>query len=109
MKPVIFIGSSRNDLRAFPTNARRLAGLQLDRVQRGLEPNDWKPLKTIGQGVHEIRIRDAKGGFRIIYTATFADAVYVLHVFEKKTQKTPLQHLDLATIRFRELKRRSAR
>jgi phage-related protein len=103
MKPLRFLGRSRQDLQEFPAIARREAGFQLDHVQWGLNPDDWKPLKTIGPGVREIRIKDKTGAFRVIYVATFADAVYVLHAFQKKTQATSLQDIRLATSRFREL------
>src|SRR5215217_2266074 len=106
MKPVIFIGSSLADLRAFPDRARHDAGFQLERVQRGLDPDDWKPMPTIGRGVREIRVRDAAGAFRVVYLATFADAVHVLHAFAKKTQRTSQLDLSLAQVRFKELKRR---
>ena len=102
-KPVEFRGSSLDDLRAFPLPARREAGHQLDQVQNGQEPDDWKPMKTVGQGVKEIRIRDAAGAFRIIYVAKFADAVYVLHCFQKKTEKTSKADLGLASKRYRDL------
>jgi phage-related protein len=90
-------------MRAFPQAARRQAGYQLDRVQRGREPDDWKPMNTVGQGVREIRIRDAAGAFRVLYVARFADAVYVLHCFQKKSQKTRKADLNLAGQRYREL------
>ncbi|MBC8845414.1 type II toxin-antitoxin system RelE/ParE family toxin, partial [Escherichia coli] len=64
--------------------ARREAGHQIDQIQRGLPPDDWKPMRTIGVGVREIRVRDASGAFRIVYVATFADAIYVLHCFRKQ-------------------------
>jgi phage-related protein len=102
-KPIEFRGSSLDDLRAFPMAARREAGYQLDRVQNGQEPDDWKPMNTVGQGVREIRIRDAAGTFRVIYVAKFADAVYVLHCFQKKTEKTSKADVDLATKRYRDL------
>jgi len=102
-KPVRFAGSSLDDLRAFPTGAKREAGYQIDRVQHGLPPDDWKPMNTIGQGVKEIRIRDAAGAFRVVYIAKFADVVHVLHCFQKKTEKTSKTDLDLASKRFREL------
>ena len=82
MKPVEFCGSSLDDLRAFPLAARREAGHQIDQVQNGLEPDDWKPMNTVGPGVREIRIREAAGAFRVVYVAKFADAVYVLHCFQ---------------------------
>ena len=101
--PVEFRGSALDDLRAFPASARREAGHQIDQVQNGHEPDDWKPTNTVGQGVREIRIRDAAGAFRVIYVAKFADAVYVLHCFEKKTKKTSKTDLDLAAKRYRDL------
>lgn len=102
-KPVEFRGSSLDDLRNFPAQARQEAGHQLDQVQQGLEPDDWKPMPTIGQGVREIRIRDITGAFRVIYVAKFSDAIYVLHCFQKKTQKTGKTDLDLAESRYRNL------
>ncbi|MBL8451911.1 MAG: type II toxin-antitoxin system RelE/ParE family toxin [Zoogloea sp.] len=102
-KAVEFRGSSLDDLRAFPLSVRREAGHQLDQVQNGQEPDDWKPMNTVGQGVKEIRIRDAAGAFRIVYVAKLADAVYVLHCFQKKTEKTSKTDLDLATKRYRDL------
>ncbi len=102
-EPVEFRASSLDDLRAFPVMARRELGYQIDQVQHGQEPNDWKPMPTIGSGVQEIRIRDALGAFRIAYVAKFTDAIYVLHCFQKKTQKTSKSDLDLAKTRCREL------
>lgn len=102
-KPIEFRGSSLDDLRAFPLAARREAGYQLDQVQNGQEPADWKPMTTVGQDVKEIRIRDAAGAFRVIYVAKFSDAVYVLHCFQKKTEKTSKTDLDLAAKRYRDL------
>ncbi len=101
-KPIEFRGSALDDLRAFPVSARREAGHQLDQVQNGREPQDWKPMPTIGQGAQEIRVRDAAGAFRVIYVAKLAGAIYVLHCFQKKTQKTSKADLDLAAKRYRE-------
>lgn len=103
MKPISFRGNSLDDLRQFPLNARREAGYQIDRVQNGLEPSDWKPMNSVGQGVKEIRIRDADGAFRVIYLAKLADAVHVLHCFQKKTEKTAEADIELARKRFRAL------
>jgi len=103
MKDIIFHGTSLQDLKDFPQEARRNAGFQLDRVQHGLEPADWKPMVNIGQGVNEIRIREDNGQFRIIYVAKFTDAVHVLHVFQKKTQRTAKADIDLARKRYREI------
>ena len=92
-------------MRAFPVTARREAGFQLDRVQRGLMPENWKPLKTVGPGVNEIRVHDEIGAFRVIYVASFPEALYVLHAFQKKTQKTAKSNLDLARTRFKSLRK----
>lgn len=105
LKPIKFRGSALDDLKAFPIQIRREAGFQLDQVQQGNDPDDWKPIPTIGKGVREIRIRDTNGAFRIIYIAKFADAIYVLHCFQKKTQKTSKTDIDLATKRLRDLEK----
>ncbi len=102
-KPVVFQGSALDDLRAFPDAARRQAGFQLDLVQNGRDPDDWKPMTTIGPGVREIRVRDEAGAFRVIYVAKFADAVFVLHCFEKKSQRTSRPDIELATRRYKDL------
>ena len=104
-KFVEFLGNSLDDLRRFPSSARREAGHQIDQVQRGLEPDDWKPMGTIGSGVREIRVRDAAGAFRVIYVARFADIIYVLHCFQKKTEQTAKADIDLAVKRYRDLSR----
>lgn len=109
MKPVSFLGSSLSDIRDFPDDARREVGLQIDRLQRGLDPNDWKPMKSIGPNVREIRVRDISGAYRVIYLATLDTAVYVLHAFQKKTQTTSKRDLEVATMRFKALMRSDRR
>jgi phage-related protein len=109
LKPIEFRGSALEDLRAFPTAARRAAGYQLDQVQRGRDPDDWKPMNGVGQGVKEIRIRDNRGAFRVLYVAKLEDAIYVLHCFQKKTQKTGKRDLELAGQRYRDLVKELAR
>lgn len=104
-KPVEFRGTALNDLRAFPAAARREAGYQLDRVQSGHEPGDWKSMQAIGAGVREIRIRGALGAFRVIYVAKFEEAVFVLHCFQKKSQRMTRDDIALATARYKELVR----
>jgi phage-related protein len=103
MKPVSFLGSSLDDLRAFPETARREAGHQLDQVQRGLDPDDWKPLQGVGNGVRELRIRDQAGAFRVVFVAARPEAVYVLHAFQKKTRATAKRDLELAELRLKQL------
>lgn len=104
MKPIEFRDSALDDLRDFPATAKREAGYQLDLVQRGFDPDHWKPMNTsVGKGAREIRIRDTAGAFRIVYVATFADAVYVLHCFQKKTEKTSRANIALAKRRYKQL------
>jgi phage-related protein len=103
------VPSALDDLRAFPASARREAGHQIDQVQRGRDPDDWRPMSTVGPGVREIRIRAAAGVFRVIYMAKFADAVYVLHCLQKKTPKTGKADIDLAAKRYRDLAREQGR
>jgi len=105
MKPIQFIDSALDDLREFPEDARREAGYQLGKVQDGMDPSDWKPMKSVGDGVKEIRIRDEAGAFSVIYLAKLADATYVLHCFQKKTEKTSQKDIELARRRFKELTR----
>lgn len=81
-----------------------LSGTNWIACNAGLDPDDWKPMAGIGPGVREIRVRDATGAYRVFYIASFAEAVYVLHVFEKKTQRTPGRDLAIAQSRLRELK-----
>ncbi len=107
MKQVIWMGSSKEDLRDFPEEARRQVGYQLEHVQEGVDPDDWKPMPAVGSGVREIRVRDSSGAFRCMYLATRPEGVYVLHCFQKKTQKTSQQDLDLARRRFKSLQVKS--
>jgi phage-related protein len=104
MKPIVFVGGSLDEIRNFPANARREVGQQLGRVQHGLDPADWKPMSSIGASVRELRVRDESGAFRVIYIATFAEAVYVLHAFQKKAQRTAKQDIDVATRRLRQIR-----
>lgn len=103
MKPIRFLGDALRALKAFPADARQDAGYQLDKVQRGEQPDDFKPVPSIGKGVEEVRVWEESGTYRVIYTARLADAVYVLHAFQKKTQATPKQHMDIARQRFNQL------
>jgi phage-related protein len=102
-KPIEFRGSSLKDLRDFPKGIREDCGYQLHKVQIGEQPDDFKPMPTIGKGVEEIRVKDEDGIFRVIYTARFEEAVYVLHAFQKKTEQTSPQDIELAKKRFKQL------
>ena len=101
VKLVVFLGDSLARLRAFPVDVRRAAGLQIDRVQHGRDPNDWKPMSGIGPGVREIRLRERSGAYRLMYVAGTPDGIVVLHVFEKKTQATAKRDIELASNRLR--------
>jgi phage-related protein len=101
-KALTWLGTSRADVRDFPEDARRAVGFELRQVQHGLSPTDWKPMATVGAGVVEIRIHEA-GEYRVLYVAKFAEAVYVLHAFEKRTRQTPGVALDLARSRYKQL------
>jgi len=107
MKQAIWMGSSREDLRGFPEEARRQVGYQREHVQEGVDPDDWKPMSTVGSGVREIRVRESSGAFRCIYLATRPEGIYVLHCFQKKTQKTSQRDLDFAQRRFKSLQVKS--
>jgi phage-related protein len=103
-KPLRWIGSAYRELIAFPPAARREAGFSLGLVQEGDQPADWKPMESIGPGACELRLRTVGPGtvqYRVVYVVKFPEAVYVLHAFEKKSQKTPGHHLDLARARYR--------
>ena len=98
-----FLGDSLKCLREFPNDARQDAGYQLDRVQRGKQPDDFKPMRAIGKGVEEIRVWDDSGAFRVVYTARLANAIYVLHAFQKKTQAASKRDIEIAKARFAQL------
>jgi len=108
MKPVIWLGNSRADLKAFPSSAMDDMGHQLFRVQCGLDPDDWKPMPSVGTGVREIRVRDSSGAYRTIYLATRAEGIYVLHCFRKKSAKTPREDIELARQRLARVPRRTS-
>jgi phage-related protein len=101
-KPLKFVGSSLDDLRNFPDEARRGAGFELRAVQNGLEPNDWKPMRAVGPGVKEIRIH-VLGEWRVVYVVQRHDGVHVLHAFQKKSRKTSRQDIDLARHRYKQI------
>ena len=103
MKELRFLGDSLKSLRDFPEDVRHDAGYQLDKVQRGEQPDNFKPMPSIGRGVEEIRLHDDSGIFRVIYTARFLGYVYVLHAFQKKSQSTSRRDIELAKERFEQL------
>ena len=105
LKPVTWLGDSRQRVRLFPPLARRDVGWNLKFVQAGLDPEDWKPMSTVGPGVKELRVH-AEGEHRVLYVAKFESAIYVLHAFAKRTRKTSGAAISLAKARYREVLRR---
>jgi phage-related protein len=103
MREVKFLGDSRAIVRSFPELARSRIGFQLGQVQRGLDPDNWKPMKAIGTGVREIRVRDENGAFRLVYVASMGERIYVLHAFQKKSQATLKRDIELARARYKML------
>ena len=103
MKEIEFLGDSLDNIRLFSDEAKVDLGFQLDKVQRGEEPDNWKPLKTIGVGVKEIRTKVSDGIYRTIYVAKFKEAIYVLHAFQKKSEKTAKSDIAIAKKRFKVL------
>ncbi|HEY5329575.1 MAG TPA: type II toxin-antitoxin system RelE/ParE family toxin [Acidobacteriaceae bacterium] len=99
-KPLEFLGSSRSDLRDLPAEVRHAMGLELLSIQQGGLPLDFKSMRSVGKGVYEIRI-NLGGAWRLLYVAKFSEAIYVLHTFQKKTQQTSKEHIDLARKRYR--------
>ena len=100
-KPIDWRGSSLDDLRQFPQEARSEAGFQLRKLQRGEPPDDWRPFSEVGPGVNEVRIDCADGWFRVMYVAKFDEAIYVLHSFQKSVRRTPRSDVEIAKARYR--------
>lgn len=107
-KSVAFVDTALDDLRDFPEDARRQAGFEIDRVQQGEEPTDWRAMPDVGAGVNEIRIHE-DGEHRVLYVAKFGEAVFVLHCFQKKTQKTAKRDIELAKKRYKAIAREQAK
>ena len=101
-KPILWVGSSLKELRAFPEDARRVAGFELRRVQQGLQPTDYKPMATVGPGVEEVRVL-TRQEHRVLYMARFAEGVYVLHAFEKRSRRTPIRDIEVARTRLQDV------
>lgn len=105
IKPLLWVGKTREAIKAFPESARREAGHQLHRVQHSLKPSDWKPMTSVGPGVIEIRLH-RPFEHRVLFVAKFQEGIYVLHAFRKKTQKTPKRDLEIAIKAYGEILQR---
>lgn len=102
LRAVRWLGTTRDDIRELRPDIRYELGQQLLRVQMGLMPTNYKPMKSVGPGTYEIRGRDADGIARLMYVAKFHDTICVLHVFAKTSQRTPRTDIDIAKKRYRE-------
>ena len=108
LKHIEFCGHTLKTIKGFPVLVRHEIGHQLDKVQRGLTPSDWKPVPTVGKGAREIRIHEC-GQYRVIYLATYGKIIYVLHAFRKKTQKTRQSDIKFVRAALRKLPNRNMR
>jgi len=106
MKAIGFCGNTLKTIRGFPASVSHEIGHQLEKIQRGLRPTDWKPMSTIGKGVREIRVQES-GQYRVVYTAKYEETIYVLHAFRKKTRKTERKDVDLFRVALKKLQNRN--
>ena len=107
LRPLVWMGNSRRNLQAFPRNAQKRMGDELQLIQFGGMPKDAKPFKGIGSGLIEIAIRHATEAYRTVVAVQIGKKVYVLHAFQKKSKKgiaTPKQDVDLIRQRYAEAK-----
>ena len=102
-KSLTWLGNSKDAYRQFPQGAHKELGYQLQLLQWGLTPADFKPLKTVGSGAYELRYRDEQGAYRVVYVAKYTDTIYILHTFRKTTQKTAQKDIELAQQRYKTL------
>lgn len=94
MKPISFLGNSLECLREFPADARHDAGYQLDQVQRGRHPTDFKPMPSVGKGVEELRVWDESGSWRVIYIAFAGGCGRFARVPEEDARDEHARHRD---------------
>jgi len=102
-KDLYWCATSLEDLRRFSLSARKTAGFELHLVQHGEDPSDFKHMRSVGRGVFEIKVSEEGQAFRILYIAKYAEAVYVLHAFEKKSQRTKKKDIEIAKRRLRDV------
>ena len=94
-----------SELKEFPLSIREDLADALARLDEGhfLSMPLSKPMSSIGKGVHELRLRDRSGIYRVIYVFLGSGVIYLLHAFKKKTQQTPKHHIEIAKKRLREV------
>lgn len=107
LRPLVWLGNSRRNIQAFPVDAQKTIGDELQLIQFGGMPKDAKPFKGVGSGVFEIALRHDKEAFRTVLAVQLGRKIYVLHAFQKKSKKgiaTPKQDIDLIKQRYDEAK-----
>ncbi len=106
LKPVLWIGSSRKDLKDMPEEVQSEFGHSLREIQKGKDPGNTKPLRHLGESsISEIVVNEREGTFRTVYTVEFKDVIAVLHVFQKKSKSgiaTPKKEIDLVLQRLKQ-------
>ena len=105
LRPVIWMGNSKKNIRDFPDGAQKLLGDELQLIQFGGMPKDAKPFRGVGSGVLEIAVRFASDAYRVVVAVRIGRRIYVLHAFQKKSKKgieTPKHDVDLIRQRYRE-------
>jgi len=105
LRPVVWLGNAKKNLKGFPDGARKLAGDELQLIQFGGMPKDAKPFKDVGSGVLELALRYASDAYRVVVAVQLGRRIYVLHAFQKKSKKgiaTPQRDVDLIKKRYAE-------
>lgn len=107
MRPILWIGSSKKNLKEMPIEVQKEIGHSLRELQKGRDPGNTKPLKHLHEPISEVIVDEREGTFRAAYTVEFKDAIAVLHVFQKKSKSgiaTPKKEIDLILQRFKQAK-----
>jgi phage-related protein len=107
LRPVVWMGHSKKNLRKFPEGAQKVIGDELQLLQFGGIPKDAKPFSGVGSGVLEISVRQDKNAYRTVVAVQIGKTIYVLHAFQKKSKRgieTPKQDVDLIKRRYKEAK-----
>lgn len=107
LRPLVWLGNSRRNIRAFPAEVQKTIGDELQLIQFGGMPRDAKPFKGVGSGVIEIALRHETDAYRTVVAVQLGRRIYVLHAFQKKSKRgiaTPKHEVDLIKQRYKEAK-----
>lgn len=105
LRPVVWLGNARKNLKGFPEGAQKLLGDELQLIQFGGMPKDAKPFKGVGSGVLELALRYVSDAYRVVVAVQLGKRIYILHAFQKKSKKgiaTPQRDVDLIKKRYAE-------